>query len=194
MKESTQMSTLSNNNIVKHSNQTRLWVLTSMFVAMSIISAFLIIPLPVVPITFQLIVAISAGVFLGPKYGPLSQLIYLFLGLIGFPVFTKGGGPAYILQPTFGFLVGLFLAAFVSGIIWDKPRWKRILAIILGIFSVYIVGVTYLWLSSSWVFKTPISFFVSLNMGFWPFIIKDLALGVVLLVVIEIVCKYTDSR
>lgn len=37
------------------------------------------------------------------------------LGLIGLPIFTTGGGFAYVLQPTFGFLLGLIPTAAVIG-------------------------------------------------------------------------------
>ena len=43
-----------------------------------------------------------AGIVLGSRLGAASVGIYIVLGLIGVPIFTSGGGPGYILQPTFG--------------------------------------------------------------------------------------------
>ena len=37
------------------------------------------------------------------------------LGLVGLPIFTAGGGFGYVLQPSFGFLLGLIPAAAVIG-------------------------------------------------------------------------------
>ena len=37
------------------------------------------------------------------------------IGLLGLPVFTQGGGIGYVLQPSFGFLLGLIPAAAVIG-------------------------------------------------------------------------------
>ena len=45
----------------------------------------------------------------------LSQLVYVALGLLGLPIFAVGGGPGYLLQPSFGFLLGLIPAAWVAG-------------------------------------------------------------------------------
>jgi biotin transport system substrate-specific component len=53
---------------------------------------------------------------LGSKLGALSQLIYVVLGLIGIPVFTKGGGLSYIFEPSFGYLIGFILAACIIGV------------------------------------------------------------------------------
>ena len=72
--------------------KTRDLVLVAIFVSLSVISAFLKIPLPGLPLTFQLATAIASGIFLGKVLGPASQGIYLVLGLIGLPVFAKGGG------------------------------------------------------------------------------------------------------
>lgn len=43
--------------------------------------------------------------------GKFSFLGYVFLGLVGFPVFTSPsfGGLTYLLNPTFGFLPGFFI-------------------------------------------------------------------------------------
>jgi len=48
-----------------------------------------------------------------PEYAALSQIAYLILGLAGLPVFANGGGIGYVLQPTFGYLLSLPLAAYV---------------------------------------------------------------------------------
>ena len=37
------------------------------------------------------------------------------LGLVGLPIFTAGGGFGYVLQPSFGFLLGLIPTAAVIG-------------------------------------------------------------------------------
>ena len=35
--------------------------------------------------------------------------------LSGIPVFAAGGGPAYLIRPTFGFLLGFVFAAWITG-------------------------------------------------------------------------------
>ena len=51
----------------------------------------------------------------GSRLGAISVGIYIILGLIGVPVFTSGGGPGYVLQPTFGYLIGFMVGAYVVG-------------------------------------------------------------------------------
>ena len=77
-------------------------ILCALFAALIAVGAFIKIPVPFVPFTLQLLFTTLAGIVLGPKYGALSVGVYILIGLCGVPIFTQGGGPAYVLQPTFG--------------------------------------------------------------------------------------------
>lgn len=92
----------------------------AMFAALTAIGAFIKIPLPVVPFTLQIIFVFLAGSLLGSRNGFQSQLVYIGVGLVGLPVFTQGGGITYVLQPTFGYLIGFALAAFIIGFIIER--------------------------------------------------------------------------
>ena len=94
--------------------------LCSLFTALIIVGAFIRIQFPVVPITLQTLFVVLAALLLGPKYSAVSVGLYLFLGLAGLPVFTKGGGPGYVFQPTFGYLLGFLAAAWVMGTLAEK--------------------------------------------------------------------------
>ena len=61
-----------------------------------------------------------AGVLLGAKLGGLSVLLYVALGLAGLPVFYPGGGPAYVLTPSFGYLIGFLFAAVLIGFVRER--------------------------------------------------------------------------
>lgn len=82
--------------------------LMALFAALTAVGAFITIPVPPVPFSLQIFFAILAGALLGSRQGAMSIVIYLLLGLCGLPVFTKGAGLSYLLQPTFGYLLGLF--------------------------------------------------------------------------------------
>lgn len=101
-------------------SKTRDLALCALFAALTAIGAFITIPIPPVPFTMQIFFAILSGVFLGPKRGALSVAVYIFMGLCGAPVFTKGAGPSYLLQPTFGYLAGFILGAWLTGYIIEK--------------------------------------------------------------------------
>ena len=127
---------------------TRPLILTALFAALTAIGAFLQIPLGVTSITLQFFFTALAGLLLGPKWGALSQAVYVGLGLAGLPVFTQGGGPGYVFQPSFGFLLGLIPAAAVIGLLaGDRARpWRIVLAFVAGDAVLYLAGVPYMYL------------------------------------------------
>ena len=64
-------------------------VLCGIFAALIGIGAFIQIPIPIIPLTMQDLFVMLAGILLGAKFGALSVFIYMFIGLLGFPVFTR---------------------------------------------------------------------------------------------------------
>ena len=84
-------------------------VLCAMFVALIAVGAFIKVPVPVVPFTLQFLFTMLAGLLLGPVNGALAVVVYIVLGLVGLPIFTQGGGPGYIFQPSFGYIIGFFI-------------------------------------------------------------------------------------
>lgn len=71
-------------------------ILSSLFVALIAIGAFIKVPVPVCPFTLQLLFTTLAGLLLGANLGFISVFVYIVIGLIGIPIFTEGGGPGYI--------------------------------------------------------------------------------------------------
>lgn len=102
--------------------------------------------------------------------------LYLFLGLVGLPVFSGGGGPGYFAGPTGGYLVGYLAAAAVVGLIAPRPGLKgggrlsaalTVLALAAGIAVIYGFGIPWLKLvlEMSWTNAAAA--------GFVPFILGD---------------------
>lgn len=142
------------------------YLLASLFAALTAAGAFIKIPLPYVPITLQLFFVILAGSLLGPKFGALSQLVYLAVGLIGVPVFANGGGPAYIFQPTFGYLLGFPLGAYVVGRLVHMQRcdpsrgpsfFRLCVAGFIGVLIILVLGASVLYFNLKLVVQKPIS-------------------------------------
>lgn len=129
---------------------TRDLVLVALFAGLTAVGAFIRIPIPYVPFTLQYLFCAFAGIFLGAKLGALSQIIYVLVGLVGVPIFTEGGGPSYVLQPTFGYLIGFIVAAYVIGKVLEKidkvTFFKAIRATLCGLFFVYFFGVLHLYI------------------------------------------------
>lgn len=119
--------------------------LTALFAALTAVGAFIRIPTPWSAFTLQVLFVFLAGALLGPKYGALSQGVYLLLGLIGIPVFAGGGGPMYVLRPTFGFLLSYIPAAAAVGALCRRPRFGEIvLSCLAGLFVIYLIGLPYM--------------------------------------------------
>lgn len=124
--------------------------LAALFAALTAVGAYIRIPTLWSAFTLQMLFVFMAGALLGPRYGALSQGVYILLGLIGIPVFIGGGGPTYVLQPTFGFLLSYIPAAAVVGLLCrgeKTPGFGRIvLACLAGLAVIYAIGLPYMGL------------------------------------------------
>lgn len=156
------------------SMSTKQLVLCALFVALIAIGAFIRIPVPVCPFTLQLLFTTLAGLLLGARLGAISVIIYIAIGLVGVPVFTQGGGPSYVLQPTFGYLIGFIVGAYITGAIAHKvavPSYKRLLVgNFINLFFVYLFGMIYVYIINNFYLNTPI--------GIWPVVLYCFILAV----------------
>ncbi|WP_207648389.1 biotin transporter BioY [Anaerobranca gottschalkii] len=125
-------------------NGIKILILTSFFAILTYIGALIQVPMYPAPISLQTLFVMFAGLLLGSKYGVLSQLLYIFLGLLGLPIFTGGGGIGYVLTPTFGFIIGFLPLAYFSGFAKGN-NFKVISMLLLGNLILYCIGITYLW-------------------------------------------------
>lgn len=118
----------------------------ALLIAMNCISAYLIIPIPFSqsPLALQTLVVNLVAFLLPPKQAFIVMAAYIFLGLIGVPVFTGGSaGPGKIFGPTGGYILGFAVAATL--IAWLKGKtysFKRfsVVSIVVGIPVIYIIG------------------------------------------------------
>lgn len=155
-------------------DRTRNLILCALFAALIAVGAFIRIPVPVVPFTLQYLFTMLAGLLLGGKLGAVSVCVYIMIGLLGVPVFAEGGGPAYILKPTFGYMIGFVVGSYVTGMIANKQPgagYKRLLAAnFAGLGIVYLFGMAYCYLISNFYLGTPI--------GIWPLFLYCFILAV----------------
>ena len=113
-------------------------VLASLFAALTAICAWIAIPLPGISFTMQTFAVLLTLGVLGGRWGTVSILLYLLLGLVGLPVFTGfRGGAAALLDPTGGFLWGFLLGSLVY---WALERLGRISAMVGCLAAVYLCG------------------------------------------------------
>ena len=170
-------------------NNTRKLVYTALLAALTAAGAFMRIPMGYSSVTLQYLFTAMAGLLLGRKWGALSQLIYVCLGLVGLPIFTMGGGFGYVFQPTFGFLLGLIPSAFVIGKMAKRPLtfWGTALAMLAGLAVLYAIGVPYMALIANAYLGKGLTFWQVIKNGMLIYLPGDLlkiALGSFLCVAI----------
>lgn len=152
--------------------------MASLMTALTIISAYIILPIGPVPVTMQTCVVLIAGGVLGGRWGGMSQILYLVMGLIGLPVFSGGrGGPGIILSPTFGYLVGFIVAAYISGRFIEGNSRRSIRHIIPGMIlahmAIWICGLSYLSVYYRIILSQPADWQTILATGLIPFLPFD---------------------
>lgn len=140
------------------------------FAALTAVSARIAVPVPgsAVPFTLQPVAVLLAGFLLGAGAGAASQALYVALGLAGLPVFAAGGGAAYLLGPTAGYLLAFPLGAAIAGLFArEEAGFFRLLAGgCVGLAAVHAGGVA--WLS---VLTDPGT---AMEAGARPFLVGDL--------------------
>lgn len=161
-------------------SRTRNIVLISLTVALTTAGAYLRVPVGPVPISLQTLFVLLAGALLGPWLGAAAMASYVLLGLIGLPLFTGGGGPQYILSPTFGFLLSFPVSALVVGALLSPRSGKqtpdtgrKVFAMTLGTAVIYLVGVPWLGLNLLLIQGKSVGIKALLMMGMVPFLPGD---------------------
>ena len=94
----------------------------------------------------QIPAVMFVGAFLGRKFGITSILLYILLGLFVIPVFALGGGPKYILEYGFGYILAYIPAVFFAGSILKSGFSNRNIlhAVIVGVLTIHLFGVLYM--------------------------------------------------
>ena len=116
-------------------------------------AAQIAIPIPPVPFTLQVLAVILSGLLLGPRYGALTQGVYVLVGAVGVPVFSEfSGGLGVVLGPTGGYLASYPIAAAVAGsaapVVASASRRRALFSGFLwgcaGLAIIYALGATWL--------------------------------------------------
>lgn len=157
---------------INQSDQLRKTIYSALFAALIAAGAFIAIPIGPVPIVFQNLFVLLAGLILGPRFGVYSVALYLLMGGFGFPVFAGGtGGIGRLFGPTGGYLFGFLPAVFTTALISERMNKTRTgdgVALVFGTAIVYCAGVPWLKLA------TGMDWDKSFMVGIYPFIPGDL--------------------
>src|SRR5699024_1077005 len=118
---------------------------------------------------------ILVGAALGSRRGAAALLTYLLVGLAGAPVFAGfAGGPASMLSPSFGFILGFVRSAFVAGCCAYRVWVRRPLLSMAGFVAASalpcVLGAPYLAMILDAVMGAELGLGGVLAAGLWPFI------------------------
>lgn len=162
----------------KQESPVRMLVLSAMFTALIAVGAFIRVPVPLWPFTLQTLFTTMAGLLLGPRWGTLSCVAYMLLGLAGLPIFTGGGGPQYVFQPTFGCIVGFAVGAWAAGMIVQRSTKRGFaccfFAAFVDMIIVYVIGMAWFWAIKAFYLNDPIGVWTLFVTCFVPTIGVDL--------------------
>lgn len=155
-------------------------VMVALMAALTCILAPLSIAIGPVPISLTNLVVYFSVILLGKRYGTLSYIVYLLIGLVGLPVFSKfQGGVAILVGPTGGYIIGFIFMAIIAGIFvekFDGNRFMYAVGMVLGTLVVYAFGTAWFcYIMDMGVMK-------ALSLCVFPFVLVDL--GKIILAVI----------
>ena len=160
--------------LIKNFNQSKL--IKNIFITLIgtiilAVSSKIKIPFYPVPMTMQTFVVIFLGMAFGYKIGLATVMLYIFEGIVGFPVFSnspeKGVGLVYFTGPTMGYLIGFLTAGYLASKINSKDNFLIVLTkLIVATSTIYIFGL--LWLGTLIGWDKPI-----IALGAQPFLLAE---------------------
>lgn len=149
---------------------TLIGVMTAVICIMGPLSVQL--PVSPVPISMGTLAIYFVIYVLGMKKATISCCVYLLIGFVGIPVFTGfSSGPAKLLGPTGGYMLGYIFMALICGFVIDRTGnvFFCFLGMLLGTAVLYFFG-------SAWLaYQAGKTFLEALAIGALPFIPGDLA-------------------
>jgi biotin transport system substrate-specific component len=111
-----------------------------------------------VPVTLQSFAIAGLAAAFGWRIGTATVIAYVLEGAAGLPVFATGGGVAYLMGPTGGFLLGFIPMAYIIGRAADLGASARLgmLVFAMLIADAVLFALGFLWLltlgaAASWL-------------------------------------------
>lgn len=130
------------------------------------------VPMVPVPMTLQTLAVLAIGGAYGSRLGAATLALYALEGAVGLPVFAQfTAGPAILMGPTGGYIVGFIAAAGLVGFLaergFDRHVGKMFAATLLGAAVLYVPGL-------AWLATFVGGFAKAVEYGLTPFIAGDL--------------------
>ena len=99
----------------------------------------------------QIPVLVFIATLLGKLFGVIAVFVYIAIGLFVYPVFALGGGPKYVLDYNFGYILAYIPAVFfAASILKNGFSVKNILqAAFVAVITIHFIGILYTLLLGS---------------------------------------------
>lgn len=126
--------------------KTKGMLLSGLFGALTAVFSQIIIPLGAVPVSLATLSVMLSAALLGKKWGTVSQVVFLLVGVLGLPVFYgMQGGIGVLMGPTGGFLLSYpFFSWFVGWMIEHNRPF--VFSMIGGTVLCYLFGSVWFWI------------------------------------------------
>ena len=140
-------------------NMSLIALMCALIIVSAQLSRFFVIPTPLGDAHFtpQWIIVVLCGLVLGKNKGAIAVSLYIIIGLLGFPVFASGGGIGYLLKPTFGFLLGYIVGAYIVGLLSENLNNYSLKSLIfpltISFLAYYLTGFVYYYIVANFVFN-----------------------------------------
>lgn len=161
--------------------------------ALIIICTWIYIP-TTIPFTLQTFAIFTTIGILGTKKAFITILAYLFLGIIGLPIFSNfNSGLSAIIGPTGGFLLSFIIVALITGTLIEilpDNKISQFVSMLTGLLICYLLGI--LWFINIYLGEFNAENIIKgLSIAIIPFIIPDF---LKILLSISIINKFKRLR
>ena len=152
------------------------FAICGLFCALLAISSKIQIPTPLIPLTLQTATLFLCILILPNFLSFFTVGIYLITGLIGLPIFAQGGGFSYLLNPTFGYLLGFLFSALIKGIFFKNAIGykKQIIVCLISLITTHFIGSVYAFFVYNYYLNANLGLFYSFLFSSLIFIPTDL--------------------
>ena len=156
------------------------------------VASWIEVPMAPVPMTLQTYAVLIIGALYGWRFGFATVLTYLAGAAIGLPVLSGGdGGPAHLVGPTAGYLIGFMATAILVG--WMAERGWTAAGITQSFFVMVLGHAVTLGLGVIWL-ATLIGWSRAVTAGLTPFLLGAIVKSALAVATIEIIRRTWAPR
>lgn len=180
--------------VLKQTIEIRKSVYVALMAVLICVCSWMVIPF-MVPFTMQTFAVFCALLLLGGKRGTAAIGLYLFMGLVGLPVFSCfRGGIAHLIGPTGGYVIGFLFSGIIYTLLEPLLSGRKVLCwIVLALAQIvcYLIGT--LWFITIYGIQgISYSFLSAFNLCVLPFMIPDCIKMVFAVILCNRVKKHVD--